>query len=278
MRFTLLTFAAAAAVAALGVGCKPPPPAQIESRFRSEVKLYFDNLNQEAIARKENLRREQALAEANPALRAPTGTIYSTYTFDDAGFVVDNFKCQVCSVKLLLPFPSAEYLCRSCGHSPYKTGHPTANLKKSPCADCIDAKGFPKEPVEAQNRETFKRFEGAAVRDMFEVTDTNKEKGTMNVTVRYVRRVWVYDDKATVQVSTKAVERAVSDPAYIPSGNASEDPTDKLAKYQRAGFHRPDTTYVGEIKFEYRGGVVTQVGAPREEPVRPWKDILGNKD
>ena len=106
----------------------------------------------------------------------------------------------------------------------------------------------------------------------------HQRQATMNVTVRYVRRVWVYDDKATVQVSTKAVERAVSDPAYIPSGNASEDPTDKLAKYQRAGFHSPDTTYVGELKFEYRGGVVTQVGPPREEPVRPWKDILGNKD
>jgi len=276
MRFTLLS--CAAALAALISGCKPPPPELIESRFRKGLNLYFNNLNQEGHARKESLRREQALAEVNPALRPPTGTIFSTYTYDDSGFIVENFKCQICGVKLLLPFPSAEYLCRSCGHCPYKTGHPTTNLKKSPCADCLDAKGMPKEPVEAQNRDTFKRFEGAVTRDMFEVTDTNKEKGIMKATVRYVRRVWVYDDKATVQVSTKAVERAVSDSAYIPTGNPSEDPTDKLAKYQRSGFHRPDTTYVGEIKFEYRGNELIQVSAPREEPVRPWKDILGNKD
>src|SRR5438128_6361985 len=112
MRFTLLALGLVIAAA----GCKPPPPGTVESQLKREMKLWFNNQNNEALARRDNLRAEQAMAMRNPALQAPTGTIYSTFTWDESGFIVENYRCQICNAKMLLPFPSAEYLCRSCGH------------------------------------------------------------------------------------------------------------------------------------------------------------------
>lgn len=269
MRLMLLSLAVLTGT--LFAGCKPPPPEKIESAFRRELKLHFNNLNQEGLERKDNLRTEQALAAKNPALQAPTGTIYNVYTWDDAGFIVENFRCQICGAKMLLPFPSAEYLCRSCGHCPYKTGHSKTNLQKAPCEVCVErGTGIPREPVEAQKRETFKGLEGVVVKDMFEVTETNREKGIMKAVVRYVRRVWAFDDRGAVAVSQKAVERAQVDPSWLP--------TDGDQAGRKPGYHRPDTMYVGEMWVEFHGGELTVTKGPKEEPVRPWTDLLGSKN
>jgi hypothetical protein len=266
MRFALLALGLA-----LASGCKPPPPEKIEAAFRREVKFYFNTLNQDGLERKDALRAEQAMAQRNPALQAPTGTIYSTYVYNDSGFIVENFHCQICGAKLLLPFPSAEYLCRSCGHCPYKIGHPKTNLQKSPCEICTErATGLPKEPVEALQRETFKGFEGAVAKDMFEVTETNKEKGYMVAVVRYIRRVWAFDDQASVIVPQKALDRAQVDRSWLPAPGEEGG--------RKPGFHRPDTMYVGEITFSFRGGDLTVKSGPKEEPVRPWTDLLGSKN
>src|SRR5262245_48436342 len=227
MRFVLLAFAVA-----LASGCKPPPVKDIETAFKRELRFYFSNLNQENLARKDRLREEQLLAERNPALLAPTGTIFNHYTWDDQGFIVENFMCQVCGTKMLLPVPSAEYLCKSCGHCPYRTHPQGTNLKKVPCEICLQTfkeptkADVPKELVEAQTRKDIamvgERPPGAVVRDMFEITKTDKERGIMKATVRYVRRQFTYDEKATVAITQKAVDRAQSDAGFIPAATMEE--------------------------------------------------------
>jgi hypothetical protein len=272
MRFSFLAVAAVLGVVA---GCKPPPPQTVDVRFRSEIRNYFNTLNQDALARKDALRTEQAMAMRNPAMQAPTGTIYSTFTWDENGFIVENFKCQICGAKLLLPFPSAEYLCRSCGHCPYKTGHPKTNLKKAPCEVCVSRAGLPVEPVEAQKRETFKNFEGCIVKDMYEVTKTDKERGLMRATVRYVRRLWAYDDRGTVAFGEKAMAKAQLEngPYWMPVEYEAGG-----SRYNKLGYHRSDTMFVGEISFEYHGSELTVLSGPTEQPVRPWTDLLGAKN
>jgi hypothetical protein len=256
----------------VAAGCKPPPPGTLETQLKRELKLWFSNQNQEGLARKDALRADQAMAMRNPALQAPTGTIYSQFTWEESGFIVENFHCQICSAKMLLPFPSAEYLCRSCGHCPYKVGHPKTNLQKTPCEICLEkGTGLPREPVEAQKRETFGGFEGVVAKDMFKVTKKEVEKGSITAEVRYVRRVWAFDDRASVEVSQKAVERALVDPSWLPTGG--ENPIG-----HKPGFHRPDTMYVGEMIVKFTGGEMTIESGPTEQPVRPWTDLLGSKN
>jgi hypothetical protein len=281
MRFILT--AAAAAAAALGVGgCKPPPKEQIESRFRSELRLYFNNLRNEAQARKENLRKEQEAALRNPALPTPTGTIYSTYHWDEEKFIVENFKCQTCETRQLLVVPSDEYLCRSCGHCPYKIHKPGFNKRESPCKECLDAQLKVREPGDLASEEQLKKYdsEGARVKKMFEITEVNQEKGILKATVRYVRRVWSYDARGTVAIPTEKVLQKVPgavEAKWFPAEGAQEgiDSRDPSMRYapKGPGFHRQDTVWVGEIGFEYRGSTMTELWRSKEEPVRAWKEI-----
>jgi hypothetical protein len=82
MRLNLL---AAGLLAALSLaGCKPMPKEQATKAFQKELHLYFNNLNNEAQARKDDLRK----AGTSWMAGAPSGTIYSTYFFDEAGSIV----------------------------------------------------------------------------------------------------------------------------------------------------------------------------------------------
>jgi hypothetical protein len=284
MRLTILVSAALTVVAA---GCKPPPPRTIEIAFKKEIQRYFNNLNEESRLRKDRLREEQIQSDRNPALQSPTGTIYNTYVWDETGFIVENFSCQVCGTRMLLPVPSAEYLCKSCRHCPYRMHPKGTNLKKTPCEICLQKKegnpnvDVPRELIEAQTKQAITdKVPGAAVKDMFEITDTNKERGIMKATVRYIRRQYTFDEKATVQVPQKAVEKALVDPAFIPTGAISEDGKGRYDKYTGAGFHRIDATYVGEISFVFQGSEMEldSKKPAKEEPVRPWVDLGGRKN
>jgi hypothetical protein len=270
MRLTAMALSLAVAAAS---GCKPPPKEKVIDAFKAELRLYFNTLNNEAQARKEGLRREQLAALDNPALPAPSGMVYSTFTWDEGAYVVANYPCRGCGTKLLIPAPAAEYLCRACGHSPYEQHPPGTDLSKSPCTICVGPEHKPRPPNEDLiSKETLSRPEGAAVKDMFEVTEDNPEK-PYKAKVRYVRRSWSYDPRGAVKVSTKALEKSGADAGYIPiregAGEAGEGP----GRYAQPGFHRLDSVYVGEIEFQFKGGTLMELSRPPEEPVRPWKDL-----
>jgi hypothetical protein len=265
----------AAAVAALASwGCSKPPANQAVDAFKQGVHQHFQNLNLESLARREELSRALAMAATNPALTPPSGTLLNTYTFDDTAFVVFNYKCKTCETRTLLATPSAEYLCRTCGHSPYVT-HPAVNFdpRKSPCETCLGSDGKPKAPSDAiMTREFFAKEEGCVVKPMWEMAEGQNPEKPMRAKVRYVRRQMSFDARGVVSAPAKAVEKAGSDVGFIPTGG-EVDPSDPRARYQRAGYHRLDAVYVGELEFEYRGGDVSAVTRPREEGVRPWKDL-----
>jgi len=279
MRLILTAVTAAAALGAWG--CKPPPKEQIEDRLKRDIHLQFNNLNNEAQARKENLRKEQEAALRNPALPTPTGTIYSTYQWDVDGYIAENFECQVCKTRQLLVVPSSEYLCKSCGHCPYKMhsfATPAAK-RESPCKSCLDAPpqyNKVKEPGDMASEEALKKFEGdgAKIKKMYEVTSHDPEKGIIKATVRYVRRTWSYDGRGAVPVNDKIIVKAAVDAKWFPTeGAEGVSATDPQTRYTRPGFHRQDTVWVGEMGLEYRGTTMTELWRKDEVSVRPWKDI-----
>jgi hypothetical protein len=264
MRLKLLSVGILAVVAL--AGCKQVTKEQGTKAFHKELHLYFNNLNNEAQARKDEFRK----ADVKLGMVLPTGSIYSTYTFDETAFIVQNYKCKVCETKLIITSPSTEYLCPSCGHCPYAP-HPAGfNRKESPCKICIGADGKPHEPNAAIiTDESFKRSDSAAVvKPMFEFKDgKDNANATMRAYVRYVRRQWAFDQRGVVEVSPRVVEKASVDMSYIPSeAQGSRNP----------GFHRLDGTYVGELIFEFSGGDLSLLSRKQEEAVRPWKDLKGN--
>lgn len=265
MRLTLLALCilAAAPIA----GCKKVTKEQGTAAFHKELHLYFSNLNNEAQFRKDEFRK----ADVRLGMVTPTGSIYSTYSFDPAGFIVRNFKCRTCETKLLLTSAATEYLCPSCGHSPYVT-HPAGFIRKEAgCKTCIGADGKPKEPgADAVAREAFERASGAQVKPMFEfVAGKDNPNQAMVATVRYVRRQWAYDQRGVVDISQRVIEKASVDASWLPTDNPQVG--------RSPGFHRLDATFVGEIEFEFRGGEVSVRARRPEEPVRPWKDLKGNQ-
>lgn len=266
MRVTLL---AALILAIVPVaGCKKVTKDQGTAAFHKELHLYFSNLNNEAQFRKDEFRKP----DVRLGMVTPTGSIYSTYSFDPAAFIVRNFKCKTCETKLLLTSPHSEYLCPSCGHSPYVT-HPAGFIRKEAgCKTCIGADGKPKEPsTDAIAKEAFERSEGAVVQPMFEfATGKDNPNAAMVATIRYVRRQWAYDMRGTVEITPRVVEKAGVEVSHIPT--AAEGMPGKAP-----GFHRLDATFVGEIEFEFRGGELTIRTRRAEEPVRPWKDLKGNQ-
>lgn len=268
MRLPLLSFATLALLAT--ASCKPPPKDVATKAFVKELHLYFNNLNNEGQARKDDLRK----ADAKLGLITATGSIYSTYTWDENAFVVYNYKCKTCETKLIITSPSTQYLCPSCGHCPYVTHGANFNRKESPCKTCLGADGKPREADAALiAKEMFERAEGAKVKAMFDLTQENTAKPLI-ATVRYVRRQWAYDQRGVVEMSPRALEKAVAsaavDPTFLPTGSSE-------SVGRAPGYHRLDATFVGEMEFEYRGGEITVRSRGVEDPVRPWKDLKGNQ-
>lgn len=274
-----ITLIASAAAILLGAGCKPPPKEKAVEMFQKDVARYFNELNREASDRKERLRNDLDRVKRDPHMEPATGTIYSTFTFNPEGFVVENYVCQgpnprnpseKCGTSLTIPAVEAEYLCRSCGHSPYRSHTGVAAV--SPCPTCSGADGKLK-PLgdEIVSRDAIKAREGAVVKEMFELTAENPEK-PLAAKVRYVRRVWAYDPRATVRVSQAAMTKAAVEVDWIPSEAYDRSSTDPKAKYMQPGFHRLDGVYVGEIEFTWKNGTLTEK-ARSETAVRPWKDL-----
>jgi hypothetical protein len=268
MRLTLLSFAL------LGLltmsACKPVPREQARNAFIKELHLYFNNLNNEGQARKDDLRK----SDARLGLVTATGSIYSTYLWDENAFVVFNYRCKTCDTKLILTSPATEYLCPSCGHCPYVVHGANFNRRESPCKACVGPDGKPKEPnASLIAKEAFERSEGAVVKPMFDLTQENTAKPLV-ATVRYVRRQWAYDTRGVVDISQRAMERATSsaavDPSFLPmaGGEGSQG--------RPPGFHRLDASFVGEMEVEYRGGELTVLSRRVEEAVRPWKNLKTN--
>ena len=264
MRLTLLALCILATAPL--VSCKKVTKEQGTAAFHRELHLYFNNLNNEAQLRKDDFRRP----DVRLGMVTPMGSIYSTYSWDPGAFVVRNYKCRTCETKLLLTAPGSEYLCPSCGHSPY-VQHPAGFIRKEAgCKTCIGADGKPKEPSpDAVGKDAFERAEGAAVQPMFEyASGKDNPNAAMIATVRYVRRQWAYDTRGVVDISARVIEKASVDATYLPSdGQQGRLP----------GYHRLDATFVGEIDFEFRGGELTIKTRRAEDAVRPWKDLKGNQ-
>jgi hypothetical protein len=268
MRLTLLSIACLGLLATSA--CKPVPKGEAVKAFQKELHLYFNNLNNEAQARKDDLRK----SDAKLGLMTATGSIYSTYAFDENAFVVFNYRCKTCDTKLIVTSPETEYLCPSCGHCPYVVHGAGFNRRESPCKTCLGADGKPREPNAALiAKEAFEKSEGAVVKPMFELTQETPGKPLI-ATVRYVRRQWVYDSRGIVDISQKALERATStaavDPSYLPMTGGEG------AVGRSPGFHRLDATFVGEMECEYRAGEMTVLSRRAEEAVRPWKNLKAN--
>jgi hypothetical protein len=261
MRLKLLSFAILASVTL--AACKPVPRDQARAAFVKELHLYFNNLNNEGQGRKDDLRK----ADAKLGLMTATGSIYSTYAFDENAFVVADYKCKTCETKLLVASPETQYLCPSCGHCPYVQHAAGFNRKESPCKLCLGADGKPKEPNPTLiSKESFER-DAAQVKPMFDLTQAETSKPLI-ATVRYVRRQWAYDSRGIVDVSQRVIERAAVDPNFIPTdGQVGKSP----------GYHRLDATFVGEMVFQYGSGEITQLSRQAEQAVRPWKNLKGNQ-
>jgi len=262
MRLTLLSVGIAV-LAALS-GCAKVTKEQGTKAFYKELHLHFNNLNNEAQFRKDEMRKN----DAKLGLITPTGSIYSTYLFDETAFIVKNYKCKTCETKLIITSPETQYLCPSCGHCPYVVHGANFNRLESPCKTCLGPDGKLREPnATLIAKEAFERSEGAVVKPMFELTQDNTQKPLL-ATVRYVRRQWAYDNRGTVDLSTRVIERASVDMSWIPSEQQGG---------RSPGYHRLDATFVGEMEFEYRGGEITMLSRRAEEAVRPWKDLKGNQ-
>ena len=266
MRVTLLAVCILATAPL--AGCKKVTKEQGTAAFHKELHLYFNNLNNEAQFRKDDFRRP----DVRLGMVTPTGSIYSTFLFDETAFVVKNYKCKTCETKLLITAPGNEYLCPSCGHCPYVTHGAGFNRKESPCKICMGTDGKPKEPNPALiAKEAFEK--DSQVVPMFEfLPGKDNPNATMAATVRYVRRQWAYDSRGVVDISSRVVEKAGVQSDYLPlvsveGGMVGRPP----------GFHRLDATFVGEIEFEFRGGDLAVKTRRLEEAVRPWKDLKGNQ-
>lgn len=281
---------AAAALLAAFSGCKPPPLDEIEPEFRKQVNRHFLELNKESQFSREQFREERLRAENDPARNTPTGIMFHSYLYKNSGFIVKEFPCRSCGAKLLLASPKDQSICPACLHSPYRVHPPDADLRESPCKHgCVDANGAPVAPSdEIVSWDNFSKFPDAKVLHMFELTqeDTNEP---LEATVRYVRRTWTFDEKGTLTVKPKALERTDLAPdapsKWFPTrgardtiGKEEHNMGQFLVNYAAQGFHRPGSLFVGEMRFMFKAGKLIQLGKTEEEPVRPWKDLERKAD
>ena len=295
----------------VGTGCKPPPRDTRISMFKDAVHRHFNRLNDEALQRKTDLLSDKEKVLKNPTLPNPTGTTFSLFEFKDEAYIVFDFPCRTCSTKLLITVPEKEYLCPHCRHCPYKIHPKGTKLNISPCATCVGPTDFATPPEASDiSAEALSKYEGAIVKQMFELEPMGTEEGDEHkpliATVRYIRRLWAFDEYGVVNIPAKAITDSGSDSGWIPSRDGTvEYPTAlEPGAGTRAGFHRHDGTYVGQMTFTYAGGKLRQMDSgmldsmkedelvtaisykkikPRvaskvsEVPQRPWKDLKGGR-
>jgi hypothetical protein len=238
-----------ALVGLLGAGCKPPPISESTASFKKDVRRYFENLNQDALSRKELLRRQMERSERNPLSDAPTGTVLNTYFFDDGGYIVENFKDPSGVVRTVVP--------RTAG------AEPSIHVMPPPGEEKVKELKIAKEAAGGLDAET-------KVRDMFEMTQDNPEK-PLKAKVRYVRRVWVYDPRGAVKLNQTVVNKAAVATEWIPTEGAEGSWRDRDVMYMLPGYHRLDGEYVGELSFQWHAGTLTELARAAEVPMRPWK-------
>jgi hypothetical protein len=255
---------AGAVLALLVSGCKPPPKEESIGSFKKDVRRYFEALNQDALTRKDLLRRQQATAERNPLADAPTGTVLNTFFFDDGGYLVENYTDSAGVVRTVVP--------RSAGQEPsiQEIATPTAT-----------STGDEKTKVTTIGKDAGAGLDaGSKVKELFELTQDNPEKPLV-AKVRYVRRSWVYDPRGAVKLSPTVVTKAAVAVDWIPTEGSTGSWWKREEMYMLPGFHRLDGEFVGEITFQWHGGELTEKSRTAEVPMRPWKDsrrVAGDKE
>lgn len=216
-----------------------------QTAFVRELERHFNNLNADALSRREMLSSQTAAYMKNPAGPPPTGIQYSSFHFDEKGWIAYNVKCgrPDCGQSyLVVDYYGKERLCARCGWTLLK-----AKPKEGDVAKWL------KDDVKAE------------VKPMFEPAS---KSSPMKATVRYIRRTWVYDPsgKSDIDVSKigESKWKAEIKADYLPGASGAKVP---------AGFHRPDAVFVAEQEFEFDGKALKAVGMPREEAVRPWLEL-----
>ncbi len=234
--------------------CKAPPQDKMLAGFTQELHLYFNNLNDEALTRKQLLAAESAEYRKNPGLPPPTGIQFNTFTFSEKGYIAYDVRCKrpTCGqAYLVVDYYGLERKCARCGEVLIPDPDPKKENKP------VDMVSWLKEKC------------GADVKPMFEPTHKDTSKLPLKAIVRYVRRNWVYDPRGKPDIDLARIpEKSAWKPqikmAYLPGAAESKIPP---------GFHRPDATYVAEQEFQFDGSTLKPIGQPREDFLRPWSEI-----
>ncbi|MBI2931475.1 MAG: hypothetical protein HYY16_07470 [Planctomycetes bacterium] len=256
----LLSLAAVACI----VGCGRAPVEKQEQAMQDLLFLHFDNLNNESEIEKFDAKRSSPAKDVVP----PLGLTFSTYMWHPQGVILSNVRCAACEARHpVLVYRSEPLACTVCG-SPDRdkaSGKMTAPLVRG----------------QLQRPDLEAAFGKNNVKAMFE--RVSAEKGDLVAAVRYVRREWVFDDRASVVINPKALETTPADSLQKPDS------------YFSGGFHRLDAAYVATTLFMYDGdlnqidrdtvarylasenGVLPEAKTWRvgpavavEEPIRPW--------
>lgn len=125
-------------------------------------------------------------------------------------------------------------------------------------------------PVEQAGEGDALLGKGPAAKPMFELTQKDPEK-PMRATVRYIRRVYGYDERGSVKVTDAAKSKHALDMTWIPTAGQVPDPASPMSRYSVPGYHRVDGTFVGEIEFEFKGGSLREVSRKPERAIKPWR-------
>src|SRR5437762_12857710 len=124
MRLTLLSIGVAV-IAALS-GCAKVTKEQGTKAFHRELHLHFNNLNNEAQFRKDELRKN----DAKLGRVTPTGSTYSTFLLDETAIIVKNYKRKTCETRLSLTSAGTEHLRHTCSHCHYVKHEGTLNKQE----------------------------------------------------------------------------------------------------------------------------------------------------
>jgi hypothetical protein len=226
----------------------------------------MNNLNNDAELAKIDAKYPRAHADVPVSI----GRQFSTYTWYPDGWILYNVECRKCKTRhLVTAYRGEEVACTSCGS-------PERDKATGKMLNPLVRGGLQPADLEREHKEQAKR--------MFEVRpDASKD---LVAIVRYVRRHWMLDDRARVDISTKTQEKYPVEQFFKPH--------DKWAggNYYHAGYHRLDSTFVATTAFVY-DGAITQLdhgtvakmlkgetperrswrlgsALALEEPVRPW--------
>lgn len=229
-------------IAVVLASCSPPPPDKWQAAFARELDLYFNNLNNEALARKEMYKSATEAHAKNPTLPPWSGVQYNSFHFSEKGFIAYDVKCkgkECGATYMVVDFYGSERKCSRCGE---------VLIAAKPESEPDTAKWIEKQT-------------GSAPKPMFEVTnkDTKKE---MKATVRYIRRNWSFDPRGRSDIDPVKLGKAEVKAEYLPGTGGKVAP----------GFHRPDSVFVAEQEFAF-DGKLKPVGSPKETAVKPWNEL-----